>query len=279
MAFQLASSIVHYNFGKYPFEKALRNMVELGYKGTEIYPHVEILQKGRTELKRLLDIYGLEPVTFLMGGYGINSGVRSLADTDKQRLEETIRNYKENILLAEANGFSKMLVFPGEAPRDESDIDEAFRSAARNLGPIADFAADHGIEILIETYSGALAKDAHTFLRMRELSGSENVYANVDPSNYFVVGDDVIQALKRLGSLVHGAHIKDVVRTPERYYWAPTGEGEVDFRSFLSALKSIGYEGWLVVEYEAGMSGRYYADPERGAKESYQYITSILKSL
>ncbi len=82
-----------------------------------------------------------------------------------------------------------------------------------------------------------------------------------------------------MGSLVHGIHIKDAITTSEGYYWAPTGEGEVDFRSFLTTLKSIGYDEWLVVEYEAGISGRYYSDPERGSKESYQYIASILKNL
>jgi sugar phosphate isomerase/epimerase len=278
MAFRLACSIVQYNFAKWPFENALENMAQIGYEGVEVYPPPEIFKQSRTELMRLLSIYGLEAVKFLLGGYGILSRVGSLADPDRAKLEQTMRNYKENALIASENGFSQMLIFPGLAPQG-IDVDEAMRFAAKNLRIIADEAYHHGVEILIETHDGALAKDSHTFLQMRELSGSQNVYANVDPSNYLVVGDDVLQALKHLGSLVGGVHIKDVIRTSEGYYWAPTGEGEVDFGSFLSALKSIGYDGWLVVEYEAGISGRYYADPERGSRESYQYIASILKDL
>jgi sugar phosphate isomerase/epimerase len=281
MGVRFACSIVQYNFANYPFEKALENMVILGYGGIETYaPYpLEVFKKRRTELKTLLDVYGLEPVKLALGGYGIESGVGSLADPDEQRLEEIIEHYKENVLLAEENGFSRMLIFPGLEPCNGSDVDEAFRLAARNLGVVADVAADHGVEILIETHAGALAKDSYTFLKMRELSGSQNVYANVDPSNYLVVGDDVVQALKRLGSLVEGVHIKDVIRTREGHYWAPTGEGEVDFHRFLAALQSIGHDGWVVVEYEAGISGRYDADPERGSRDSYHSITSILEHL
>lgn len=281
MGFRLACSIVQYNFANSPFERALESMVTLGYGGIETYaPYpLEVFQKRRTELKTLLDVYGLEPVKLALGGYGIESGVGSLADPDRQRLEETIRNYQENVLLAEENGFRKMLIFPGLVSSQGIDVDEAMRFAARNLGIIADFAEAHGVEILIETHAGALAKDSQTFLQMRERSGSQNVYANVDPSNYVVVGDDVVQALKRLDSLVHGVHIKDVIRTSEGHYWAPPGEGEVDFQSFLTTLKAIGYDGWLVVEYEAGMSGRYSTDPERGSRESFHYIASMLKTL
>jgi sugar phosphate isomerase/epimerase len=276
MAFQLASSIVHYNFTKYPFERALENMAQIGYTGVETYAPPEVLRTCRTELRRLLDIYGLKPVTLLLGGYGVESGVGSLADRDRQRIDETLRNYRENTLLAAENGFSKMVIFPGLVPSDGRSADEALRDAAEHLGPVAAFAAEHGVEVLIETHAGAIAHDSHSFLKMRELSGSQNVFANVDPSNYFVVGDDVVAAVQRLGDLVHGAHIKDVITTSEGYYWAPTGEGQVDFPAFLSALESIGYDGWLVVEYEAGIAGKFYADPERGGRESYAYLTSIL---
>lgn len=74
---------------------------------------------------------------------------------------------------------------------------------------------------------GALAKGHRTFMEMRELSGSDNVYANVDPSNYVVVGQDVCEAVRELRALVRGAHLKDVIMAEGGPYWAPPGSGEV----------------------------------------------------
>ena len=75
-----------------------------------------------------------------------------------------------------------MLIIPvlGLGGEHTPDI---MRAMAPNLRTIADFAADHGVEILIETGLGAVHRDADQFLCVRELAGAENIYANVDPSN------------------------------------------------------------------------------------------------
>ena len=114
---------------------------------------------------------------------------------------------------------------------------------------------------------------------MRDVSGSDNVFANVDPSNYASVGEDVVSALERFGDLTHGIHIKDIAWEGEQYHWVPAGTGDVDFPRFLAAAHRLGYDGWVVVEYEAGMSGRFYDDASRASREHFELINGIIESL
>jgi sugar phosphate isomerase/epimerase len=173
------------------------------------------------------------------------------------------------------------VIFAGSPP-DSLSASAALKLAAENLSPIADFAKDHGIEILIETHHGSLTHDATSLLRLKKFASSDNIYANVDPSNHWADGKDVVKAVARLGPLVRGAHVKDATKIDGKVYWAPTGKGVVDWLAFLKALKEIGYDeriGWLNIEYEAGISGKFDKDPVKGSKDGYDYISSLVKEV
>ncbi len=55
------------------------------------------------------------------------------------------------------------------------------------------------------------------------------------------------------------------------------GEGDIDFDLFLRTLKGVGSDGWLHTEYE-GFFGGYNPAPEKGSKDSTEYIRPILNS-
>ena len=87
---KLACSIVQYNFTKHPFERALDDMVEARYEGVETHVPPDVLAKGSGKVKRLLDAVGLTPVKLALIGYGIDSGVGSLAESSAQALDRTL---------------------------------------------------------------------------------------------------------------------------------------------------------------------------------------------
>jgi sugar phosphate isomerase/epimerase len=281
MPFRLGCCLVQFNFAGYDFEDALKAIHEIGFEGVETYVPRHVLAKGKTELSQLLRRYELEPVRFVLGGYGIDSKVGKLAEQDASLARANQRNYRRNILIAHENGFQSIVIFTGPRPEGLS-ASAALRLAAENLSPIADFAKDHGIEILVETHKGALAHDSSSLLRLRKFAASDNTYANVDPSNYWSDGKDVVKAVARLGPLVRGAHIKDAIKMEGKVYWAPPGKGVVDWLAFLKALKEIGYDeriGWLNIEYEAGITGKFDKDPVKGSKDGYGYISSLLREV
>ena len=278
MHFAVACSIVGYNFAGWGVDDALLSMSEIGFEGVEMNCPREFLERGRGALKRRLDELGLEAFKYLTGGAGVSCGIEELGDSDPDALCRTMEAYLTHLQIAVDNGFQKMVVFPGLDPAGGEGPQRAakLRRSAENLGEVAEIARRYGVELLVETHAGALAKDHRTFMEMRELSGSDNVYANVDPSNYVVVGQDVCEAVRELRALVRGVHLKDVIMAEGGPYWAPPGSGEVDWAAFLQTLDEVGYHGPLAVEYEAGVTGRFPVDPEYGARVSHRYITGLM---
>ncbi|MDA4114817.1 MAG: sugar phosphate isomerase/epimerase [Thaumarchaeota archaeon] len=281
MTFRLGCCLVQFNFAGYDFEDALGIIHSIGFEGVETYVPRAVLSKGKTHLRELLSRNELEPEKFVLGGYGIDAKVGNLAEQDSSRARANQRNFKKNLLIAYENGFPATVIFTGPRPKDLS-VADALKLAAENLSPVADFAKDHGIEILVETHKGALAHDSASLLRLRKLAASDNIYANVDPSNYWNDGKDVVEAVTRLGPLVRGVHVKDAIKVDGKVYWAPSGSGVVDWLAFLKALKEIGYDersGWLNIEYEAGISGKFDKDPVKGSKDGYEYISSLAREV
>jgi len=279
MTFRLGCCLVQFNFAGYEFEDALRAIHKIGFEGVETYAPPKVLAEGRNYLGKLLAKYELEPVRFALGGYGIESGVSKLAVSDAATVKSNEKNYKRNIVIAQDNGFSSIVMFTGPRPEGLT-ASGALKLAGQNLSPIADFAKAHGVKLLVETHKGALAHDSASLLRLRKHAESDNIYANVDPSNYWSDGKDVVKAVHKLGPVVQGTHVKDAIKIDGKVYWAPAGKGVVDWLAFLKALKQIGYDktvGWLNIEYEAGISGKYDKDPVKGSKDGFEYISSLVK--
>ena len=51
----------------------------------------------------------------------------------------------------------------------------------------------------------------------------------------------------------------------------PLGQGSLDFRDILSAVRVAGYDSWLIVELDA-----YAGDPLEAAKISKAYLDQLL---
>jgi sugar phosphate isomerase/epimerase len=85
----------------------------------------------------------------------------------------------------------------------------------------------------------------------------QNVKINFDPANMILYGaGDPIEAIGILGRHVAHVHVKDAILSDKPgNVWGkevPFGAGQVPPREFLTALKSVGYTGPLVIEREAG---------------------------
>ncbi len=105
----------------------------------------------------------------------------------------------------------------------------------------------------------------------------DNLYINFDPVNMILYGTgDPIEALRAVGEHVRSIHCKDGTWSdkPGDTWGAevPLGEGDVDMKAYLTALREIGYDGPLTIEREIPQ------DPERQKAEIGQAI-ELLKTL
>ena len=268
---KLACSILHYDIVRYVYEDAIENIAKLGYRGVELHLPPPPHQNEKAPVRKLLRRLELEPAS-------VSCQRWEWASKNPDRTKETIATFKQTVLLAEYLEAGRVLTETGAIPKSMASR-RAFKMAAENIALACDYASDHGIKIvLLESVPppfNYVVDNSKKFLDFRKLCGASNLFANVDASNYLMSGEDPSKVLESLGSLVKGIRIKDGTRIGGQ--WTPIGEGEVNWHDFLSSAKNIGYDDWLVVEYEGGLTGKYYADPEKASRDSIKYLRKILR--
>src|SRR5665811_1102510 len=88
------------------------------------------------------------------------------------------------------------------------------------------------------------------------------------------IGRDPEQDLKDFFDRVFDVHIKDVTKAASDGTTCIIGRGVINFPSFLTAVKKLGYKGTLALEYEAEGD-----DPLPGMMESFGFIKGILATM
>ena len=152
------------------------------------------------------------------------------------------------------------------------------------------FARDHGIKLAFEMHPGFCVYNTETMLCLRKECGS-NIGANFDPSHLFWQGMDPIVSLRELKGAIFHVHAKDCLIDPintakngvldtksygdviHRSWVFRTigyGHGVEWWRSLVSTLRLIGYDGVLSIEHE---------DSLMGLNEGFQKAVAFLKGI
>jgi L-ribulose-5-phosphate 3-epimerase len=117
---------------------------------------------------------------------------------------------------------------------------------------LADIAAEQGIMLLLETGQESAA-ELESFMNKINHPATG---INFDPANMILYGKgDPVEGVTILAKWIRHVHIKDALASGVAGQWGtevPWGQGQVGAEKFLSALQSIGYEGTLAIEREAG---------------------------
>lgn len=240
-----------------PFEYAVKVIGELGYDCIEpqvldgrciyeIYHYCPMISMDDdpVEIKKLILDYGLE-VSCL-------SAHTSLLET-----EFGVRYLKR------AFDFGKLLGAPivntseGPKPAWMSD-EEAFSLMKHNLNQVLRVAENYDMFLTVEPH-GVYTTNAEGLKRILSLSPSEKLSINFDTGNVFLAGNDPVSTLEAVVDRVIHVHVKDIggVLIKERGKITGTpvgvavGEGEVDVKGCVDALKKARFTGVLSVECEA----------------------------
>lgn len=252
---------------KLPLTESIKLAGELNFDGIQVYATTgefspETLNEAqKAEIKKLLKENKLEISALCgdMGGYGFQ-----IAEDNPERIEKT----KKIIDLAEEFGVSVITTHIGVIPADKNHPRYSVMLDA--LSTCGKYAAQKNITLAIETGPES-AKTLLAFLDDIE----SGVGVNLDPANFVMVtGQDPVEAVKMLGKYIVHTHVKDGVMfkqtDPEIIYdcfaqggiealnvadyflETPLGEGKVDFKAYLNALREVGFDGYLTIERETG---------------------------
>jgi L-ribulose-5-phosphate 3-epimerase len=152
---------------------------------------------------------------------------------------------------------------PGDPGRD---------AVLQTLAEAGRLAAARGITLAFET-----GQETAQLLRLTldELS-LPNLKVNFDPANMLLYDmGDPIRAVEILVADIRSVHLKDARRPTVSGSWGqevPLGQGEVNIREFVNALRKNGYQGPLIIEREVGDQAGRLRDVALGLAYLREYL-------
>jgi sugar phosphate isomerase/epimerase len=157
---------------------------------------------------------------------------------------------------------------------------------------IAKFAEDHGVRVAIEMHPGFCVYSVEHILALREAVDSKNIGANFDPSHLFWQGVDPSHAIRALGDAIFHFHAKDTIIDPinvsvngvldtkpysdllnRSWIFRTVGYGHSEdvWRSMISNLRLVGYDGVLSIEHEDGLMSQ-----DEGFEKAAHFLKPII---
>jgi sugar phosphate isomerase/epimerase len=156
----------------------------------------------------------------------------------------------------------------------------------------AAIAAEYGVtKIALEMHPGFCCYNPRTLLQLREAVGPA-IGANFDPSHLYWQGIKPVEALKAMKGAIHHFHAKDT-RVDEfnaavngtlettRYDdvlhrgWVfrtiGYGHDQMEWKSIISTLRAIGYDGAVSIEHEDGLMSI-----EEGLEKAIEFLKPML---
>ncbi len=256
---------------------AVKKAASIGAQGIQVYATrgemapENMNEQKRSDFRKLVADNSLV-ISALCGDLG---GGFADKDENPARIEKS----KRILDLAKELGTDIVTTHIGVVPSDPGHdrfkiMQEACYELARYADSIdAHFAVETGPE------TSAVLK---AFL---DSLGSTGVAVNLDPANLVMVtGDDPAKAVYNLKDYIVHTHAKDgkqlYYKDPEIVYGVkkdplvtgpsflevPLGEGSVNWDEYLSALRDIGFGGFLTIEREVG------DDPEKDIRTAVEFL-------
>ena len=190
-------------------------------------------------------------------------------------LDEAVRRNEVNMLkrvidMTHILGGSSIRIYGGAFKDDETDEDGyKLEQLARSLRECGSYAADYGIRLSCENHFGTMTTTAHKTMDVIKYIDHPNVGILYDQANLaFFPAEEYEEAIDLQKDHIFYCHVKDLIYRggkPQPFksdsvshiseeirtvYSRIPGDGVLDWPAILRKLKSVGYDGWLSLEYE-----------------------------
>ena len=227
---------------KLEVKESLAKAKEIGLNGIQLSNVKDELEieklsgTGIADLKNLVGSFGLviSAVCGDLGGHEF---------TDESDVESRIARTKKIMDVTRGLGCSIVQTHIGKIAEDKNAEErKVMKYALETLGQYGD-----KIGCFLATETGP--ESPSLMLELLSAIKYETLKVNYDPANLIMKGYDPIEGVNILKDYIIHTHAKDGKRNNGE---VPLGEGDVDFKKYLEALKNINYQGFFVIEREAG---------------------------
>jgi sugar phosphate isomerase/epimerase len=265
------------SFGEQPIDIAIGAISRLGFDGIELCTwkglpaDLDLLDEERQkEIKYLAEEAGL--IINAVGGHV------GYIETDEKKRIASINRTKNNIDLAVELGATVVDTFSG-ASRQDIPEERAWELLVDSISDCADYGAERGVFIGFEPHIGMLVDTPEKVLRLLSSVKSSSLKVNLDVSHFAIFGlhiPDVVRLLSR--HMIH-THLKDVRGVYPEFEFLIPGEGDLNIREFVMALKENGYDGFVTSEISVMRQRWCDYDPFYAAELTHRTVSYVFKEL
>lgn len=263
-------------FKQVSLEESLRQIAACGYAGAEIMadvphaypPHMDSRRRRSIVelLKELrLTVTNLNAFTlFAQGDTWHPSWIEVDAEARERRIEHTLGA----VQLARDLGAPGISLEPGGPVPEGMNRDDAMQRYRDGLARVLPAAAECGVNLLVEPEPHLLIERPEEFEELLEGLSHERLALNFDVGHFYCVGVDPAEAVRRLAPHIRHVHLEDIAPSREHKHLVP-GHGAINFDAVFTALRDIGYDGWISVELYP-----YEAQAREVADEAFRYLAT-----
>lgn len=224
-------------FHKWPIDRALAELGQLGYDGVEMcleHPDCrpEALTAKRCEqLASCCRSVGLAVASV---SYHADNEPWKARRENVARAIELVRPLGADIFII--NGRRAEAPHQTEALADLVSLLEVLLARAANLG----------VRVAIEPEPGLAIGTSQEARELLDRFGSPHLGVNLDVGHAFLTDEDVCTTVRLLGSAIFHTHFEGMPANEHRHLLP--GEGEIDLVSICRALRGVDYQGYCTVD-------------------------------
>lgn len=231
-----------------PLPWTIEHLASIGYDAIEIVcgPEAHIrtgdpLEPQLEQAKELLEKHGL-------GVSAINPYTQpAMVNFAKEDFEGAVGRWRLLVDIAAALGSRNVNFLPGWLPDGDR---VAWELLIRVLKELTSYAGEKGINLAVHNHEGQIIDSPDKCLCLIEQVGSSHLKVLCDITNFYILGADVAEAVRRVGPHITHCHEKGVVgKYPFNKFVVPGEESdEFPFDPFALALSDAAYDQYISVE-------------------------------
>lgn len=292
-----------------PYEDAIRSIGELGFDGVELilrdFEDIENYwtKEKRDEIRQMLEYYRLEVSQFAM----FQNIMDGLASLDAGRKKKSVEAFKRGCEISASLGCGIVnfvspwpdvitapnpylpeyyyINVPGVDPRIRAlqkfqtklryhfpkpfDWEKYWENHVSAVREVTEIAAGFGFKLAVENHANTMTPHTDSVIRLCEEVGLSNIGANLDTVWAYLQREYLPLSIHKYKERLYHVHMRDGDGLAA--YNLPIGYGNTDWESVIKALKNIGYEGYLSLEWA------HDSEKKKHCTEALVYLRNLIE--
>ncbi|RDJ02657.1 sugar phosphate isomerase/epimerase family protein [Rhizobium grahamii] len=231
--------------------RAIADIAAAGYQGVELFDG-NLLDFPVAEMRSLLDDHGLTLVATYSGGNLIFDDILP---------EELARIARAGDRAAELK--APHIVIGGGAKRFDGTRETDYQKLAAALDRVKEVAEARGLRAHYHPHLSTIVEGP---AEVRKIFALTSIDFCPDTAHLAAAGGDPAEMIREHASRISYVHLKGFQKEP--FAFTPLDRGDVGTDAIISALRDIGFNGWVCAELDS------WPDPLEGAKTTMEYLKS-----